>query len=391
MKILIAHNSYQQAGGEDSVVNAEIELLRQHGHEVIEYRRHNQEIRAQGVFATAWSAIWSQQTQADLNALLRNHRFDLIHAHNTFPLISASLYWLASAKKIPLVQTLHNFRLLCPQAMFLREGRVCEDCLGHLPWRAIPRQCYHDSATQSALVTSMLVFHRSIGSYQHHVSAYIALNQFCKDKFVQGGFPAEKIHIKAHFTQTEQVPDWRQRSGAYFIGRMSEEKGVLQLMAVHQILRTSGQDIPIMMVGQGPLADRVSAEFGDRYLGPKTSAEVRALLHSALFLVAPSTCYETFGLAVIEAYSAGVAVIASAHGGLRELVTEGVTGLLCRPGDTQDLVRKITWAHEHPEEMREMGQRAYQYYLEKFTPEHNYHRLMEIYKAVLRKQDEFHG
>jgi glycosyltransferase involved in cell wall biosynthesis len=383
MKILLAHNSYQQAGGEDTAVNAEINLLRHYGDEVLEYRRSNQDIEQQSRLSTAVSTIWSHKTQEEVRLLCIKFKPDIIHIHNTFPLISPSLYWLASQHRIPLIQTLHNFRLLCPQAMFLREGRVCEDCLGKLPWRAISRRCYHRSAVQSALVTGMLGVHRSIGSYRNQVSAYIVLNEFCREKFIAGGLPAHKLHIKPNFATIYQTPNWSERRGGYYLGRLAEEKGIPDLIKAYKTLNEAGQDCDLKIIGNGPLIDEVRAAFNTHYLGPKNAREIIPLLRSALFLVAPSTCYETFGLAVVEAFSSGVAVIASAHGGLKELVIDGVTGLLFTPGDKDDLARKIAWANSHPDAMLAMGRKAYQVYTEKFTPEKNYQQLKHIYTKAL--------
>jgi glycosyltransferase involved in cell wall biosynthesis len=383
MKILVAHNSYQQAGGEDTAVNAEINLLRLNGDEVIEYRRNNKDIEQQSKLLTAASTVWSQQAYEEIQFLCAKFKPSLIHVHNTFPLISPSLYWFASRHKIPLIQTLHNFRLLCPQAMFLRKGRVCEDCLGTFPWRAVSRRCYHSSTMQSAVVTGMLGIHRTLGSYRNQVSSYIALNTFCREKFIAGGLPADKIFVKPNFACAMHRPNWVQRQGAYYVGRLAEEKGIQDLILADQCLRNTGQDCDIKIIGNGPLIDDVRAAFKGRYLGTKNPQEIADLLQSALFLIAPSTCYETFGLAVVEAFSAGVAVIASAHGGLKELVIDGVTGLLFKPGDTGDLAQKIAWANSHPEAMLTMGRNAYQAYTEKFTPEKNYQQLKHIYHQTL--------
>lgn len=182
MKILIAHNAYQHSGGEDAVVDAEIALLRGYGHDVEVYQRHNDELETMPRANAVISAIWSRQSAHEMEHLCEIFQPDLIHAHNTFPLISPSFSWMAARRNIPVVQTLHNFRLLCSQAMFLREGKVCEDCLGKLPWRAVTRKCYRESTIQSAVVASMLATHRAIRTYRERVTRYIALNEFCRTK-----------------------------------------------------------------------------------------------------------------------------------------------------------------------------------------------------------------
>jgi glycosyltransferase involved in cell wall biosynthesis len=387
MKILMAHNSYQHQGGEDAVVNAEIELLRNHGHEVEVYRRHNREIDSMPKMAVAGSTIWSQKTYKEIEQLCNHFQPDLIHGHNTFPLISPAIFWAASHKKVPIIQTLHNFRLICPQAMLLREGKICEDCVGKVPWRGIMRACYRDSALQSGAIVSMLAAHRAIGTYSDHVTAYIALSNFSRDKFIAGGLQPEKIHVKPNFVESRIKPQWTGRDGALFVGRLSFEKGLDVLIEAEKIRQSlpdqTGNEKFIRIIGGGPLEETVKQAFQHQYLGHRPSEEVHALMRASQFLIAPSTCYETFGLVAVEAFSCGVPVIASRHGGLAELIKDGVTGLLFTPGDAADLARKIAWARAHPEKMLKMGQAAYTEYTNKYTPEKNYLMLQAIYRDAI--------
>ncbi|CAN5223466.1 glycosyltransferase [soil metagenome] len=387
MKILVAHNAYQQRGGEDAVSAAEIELLRSHGHQVETYDRHNNEIEDMSRISAAVSTIWSRRTIKEIGEICDAHRPDLIHVHNTFPLISPSIHWVASRKRIPVVQTLHNFRLLCPQAMLLREQVVCEDCVGKIPWRAVTRKCYRDSTLQTVAVSAMLVAHQSLGTYRNLVSAYIALSKFSRDKFVEGGLPAERIWVKPNFVVSGREPTWESRKGGIFVGRLSAEKGLDVLIdaarGAHAASTRTDLRTSIKVVGAGPLEAGVREVFGENLLGFQAPAQVRELLHASLFMVAPSTCYETFGLAAVEAFSCGVPVIASRHGGLGELVEDGVTGLLFSPGDAQELRAKILWAEANPDAMLRMGRAAYAEYLKKYTPEKNYKSLVDIYRRVL--------
>lgn len=379
MKILVAHNSYQHRGGEDVVVEAEIALLRSHGHDVEVYQRHNDELKTMSLPSAALSTIWSRKSFEDLNTLHNKFRPDVLHVHNTLPLISPSLYWSANKRNIPVLQTLHNFRLLCPQAMLLRDGKVCEDCVGKAPWRAVTRKCYRDSAMQSAVLSGMLATHHAIGTYKNKITRYIALNEFCKTKFIASGMDPALFRIKPNFVRSTSVPDWNKREGGIFVGRLSPEKGLHVLTDAAQKFG----DVPIKIVGKGPLEDVVKSNFAQTYIGFKTPQEVEQLLKAALFLVAPSTCYETFGLVAIEAFACGTPVIASRHGGLGEIVQDGKTGLLFTPGDSQDLAEKISWASSHPEEMIRMGRRARLEYESKYTPEKNYRMLMEIYDEAI--------
>lgn len=381
MRVLIVHNRYQLRGGEDVVAEAETALLRDNGVEVCVYQRSNDELRQMPRALAALSTIWSRRAAIEIGELCDRQRPDLIHFHNTFPLVSAAPYWTAAARQIPVVQTLHNFRLLCPQAMLLRDGLPCHDCVGRLPWRAVTRRCYHGSAAQSGVAAAALVAHRLIGSYRRRVQAYIALSCFSRAQYIAGGLPAQRIHVKPNFVEDRCEAAPMRRGGGLFVGRLSAEKGVAMLIdAVTLLGERAG---PLRVVGDGPLAAPVRAAFGAGYLGQRSPAQVGALMRSSSFLVAPSTCLETFGLVAIESFAAGLPVIASGHGGLGELIEDGVTGLHVRPGDAADLARKIAWARAHPEAMAAMGRAARARYLALYTPQRNFTLLQSIYHHVL--------
>ena len=176
--VLVVHNAYQQRGGDDAVVAAEVDLLRRHGHTVHTYFRHNDEVKGSSRAALAAGTLWSRSAYRDVAELIRKHQPRVMHVHNTLPLISPAVYWAAARAGVPVVQTLHNFRLVCPQALMLREQRVCEDCVGRIPWRAVVHSCYRESAVQSAVVAGMLQTHRWLGTWRTRVARYVALNDF---------------------------------------------------------------------------------------------------------------------------------------------------------------------------------------------------------------------
>lgn len=383
-RILMVHNAYQQRGGEDSVVDAEIELLRAHGHEVIEYRRHNDDLTSMPKARAAVQTIWSAPAYRDVSALIEQHRPDIIHAHNTFPLISPSLYWAARRARTPVVQTLHNFRLLCPQAMLLREGKVCEDCVGHLPWRGALRGCYRGSKAQSTVLAAMLTVHRGMGTWSHQVTRYIALNEFCKNKFIEGGLPAERISIKPNFLDSEISPQWEHRRRGLFVGRLSEEKG---LNVLAQAVRAASLRDPIQVIGGGELAPLAQAAFGEHYLGFKSLPEILQAMQAAAYLVVPSIWYENFPRTIVEAFACGLPVIASRLGALADIVRDGETGLLFEPANPQDLANKLLWAQAHPQRMVEMGRAARAEYERRYTSARNYEMLVDIYQQVARSRD----
>jgi len=379
MKILFVHNAYQNFGGEDAVVNSEIALLQAHGHEVELYKRHNDELHHLSSASAAVTTIWSRRSVDDINTVCDALRPDLIHVHNTFPLISPSIYWTASRNGIPVVQTLHNFRFLCPQGTFLRNGTICEDCLGKSPWRAVVRKCYRGSAPQSAVMVSMLGAHRTAGTYRNKVTRYIALSVFSRDRFIKGGLPAEQLRIKPNFVESGIQPDWRDRHGGLFVGRLSNEKGIETLLEAVRI----GANTDIEVIGCGPFEEAVAKCFEARYLGFLARDAIMNRMRSAAFLVVPSVCYEQLPTTILEAFSNGLPVVASRLGALIDIVQDGVTGLLFNPGDAADLAAKIAWANAHPEEMRKMGRAARAEYEAKYTPSINYQMLMEIYEGAI--------
>lgn len=379
MKILVAHNAYHYRGGEDTVVDAEVAMLRRNGHDVLLYRRDNADITQMPRWRTALNTFWSRRTVDEIGRLQSGFRPDLIHAHNTFPLISASLYGIAERLRVPVVQTLHNFRLVCPQAMLIRNGRSCMDCVGHWPWRGVMHRCYRGSLPQTAVTAGMLAMHRLAGTWRHRVTRYIVLNQMCREIFIEGGLPPERMSIKPNFVERCGVPDWEARAGGVFVGRLSPEKGLDTLARAMQ--RLPGTTIDVY--GKGPLQEMAENCDGLRYCGFADGKLLRQRIASAAFLVMPSTGIESFGLAAIEAFACGTPVIASRQGGLREIVEHRRNGLLVAPGDAEDLAWAIDYAQKHPDEMRRMGMEAYQAYLAHYTPERNYDTLLRIYDEAL--------
>jgi glycosyltransferase involved in cell wall biosynthesis len=378
MRILIAHNAYQQKGGEDGVVASEMALLKSRGIEVELYSRHNDDINGMSRLVLVAETVWSGRTETDLARRVAEFRPDVIHAHNTFPLISPSLYFAAHTAGVPVVQTLHNFRLFCPQAMLLREGKVCEDCLGRSPLRGVLRGCYRGSRVQSAVIGGMQVVHRALGSYRNKVTRYIALNEFCRDKFIEGGLPAERIVVKPNFVDISAGAG-EMRQGGLFVGRLSAEKGVGILMrAMDQV-----PSCQLNVIGSGPEESLLGSRANVRRLGFLPREQIFGHMQQAAYLLMPSIWYENFPLTLVEAFASGLPVIASRLGAMAVLVEDGKTGLLFDPGSAEDLARKIVWAEANPQAMREMGKQARLEYESKYTSEQNFVRLMEIYAEAI--------
>ena len=387
MRVLIAHNAYQHRGGEDSVAESEITMLRAHGHEVQTYRRHNDELAGIGRASAALQAVWSSRTTAEVEQCIGSFKPDVIHVHNTMPLISPSIYWTAQRFGVPVVQTLHNFRLICPQAMLLREGRVCEDCVGKLPWRGVVHGCYRGSVAQTGVMALMLTTHRLLGTWQHKVTRYIALNEFARAKYIRGGLPGARISVKPNFVDVPALSVPRgalSREGLLFVGRLSEEKGIALLLDAFARL-SPGQTLRV--VGSGPLEPWVRDQLprlpGLHCLGPLPAEQVYAQMRRSAALVLPSICYENFPRTIVEAFACGLPVIASDLGALPSIVRQGQTGLLFQPGDAEALAACITAATSEPESLRQMGLLARDHYERELTGATNYRQLLTIYAQAI--------
>jgi glycosyltransferase involved in cell wall biosynthesis len=389
MKILVVHNTYQQRGGEDGVVAAEINQLLAHGDTVARYGRNNAELRA----IDTWTALekgaetlWSRRTYDELTTLIARERPDIAHFHNTFPLISPSGYYACTAAGVPVVQTLHNYRLLCPAATLLRDGQICETCVGRsVPWPGVRHACYRGSIFQSAALAAMLFAHRTINTWRNKVNTYIALSEFARQKFVQGGLPADRIVVKPNFVD----PDPGKKLGigdyALFVGRLSDEKGWEVLLEAWRRLTSN---IPLHLLGDGPMRKTIQQRISQlqlpniKVVGTVSQEEVSSWMRGARFLVCPSLWYEGFPLAIAEAFACGLPVIASRLGSLAEIVEDGRTGLHFTPGVAQDLARTVEWAWCNEAQLKQMGWQARVEFERKYSAEENYNRLIHIYSQL---------
>ncbi len=386
MKILLLHNRYQQAGGEDVVVRSEMDLLQEREHEVRLLEADNAEIDGYlSQVKTAVETIYSPRMRRRIASEITAFEPDLVHVHNFFPLLSPSVYYACRDAGVPVVQTLHNYRLICPSATLFRDGHVCEECLGRsFAWPGIAHGCYRGSHVCTASIAAMQTVHRVARTWQQCVDMYIALTDFSRSTFIRGGLPADKIVVKPNFAPS-RGPAGKGRGGyALFVGRLSPEKGIEVLLAACKRIVPS---FPIWIVGDGPLAERTRSAANKCivHLGARSREEITDLMRDAAFLVVPSVCYETFSLVIPEAFEAGLPVIASDLGSPGALVTAGRTGLLFRPGDPKSLAEQIDWAVAHPDRISQMRQHARWEYEEKYTPARNYDLLMDIYQQTLSK------
>lgn len=391
MRVVVVHNRYQEPGGEDAVFAAEADLLEGHGHTVRRLEFTNAEFGPMPSAATSVrlgvSALWARGAAARVGAAASDMSADVVHFHNTFPLVSPAAYRGARRTGAAVVQTLHNYRLLCPSALFFREGVVCEDCLGKvLAWPGVRHACYRGSRTQTAVAATMVGVHRLLGTWTRHVDSYIALTDFLKQKYIEGGWPAGSLVVKPNFVSSAPSEPTTEREGFLFVGRLSENKGLPTLLDAWQDCGSVGT---LRIAGGGPLEapTRLASERpGVHFLGQLPRERVVAEMHGALALVFPSEWYEAFPVTLAEAFACGLPVIAGRLGAAAEIVEDGRTGLHFRPGDAGDLAAKLRWAAAHPAEMLAMGRAARAEYEAKYTPDRNYEQLMAIYELALARR-----
>lgn len=388
MKVLMIHNRYQQPGGEDEVFLAEASLLESYGHRVVRYSTHNDRVAGTNRLALAGNTLWNSSTYQELRALMRRERPRVAHFHNIFPLISPAGYYAAKTEGVPVIQTLHNYRLLCPNALFFRDGRVCEDCMGKvIPWPGVIHKCYRGSRAASAVVTAMLTTHRASHTWTDMVDMYVVLTEFARRKFIEGGLPARKLIVKPNFVYPDPGPGEGRGGYALFVGRLSPEKGIGTLLTAWERLR---EQILLKVVGDGPLAEQVASAASRypylEYLGYRSVEEVHGLLKEASVLIFPSEWYETFGRVAAEAFATATPIIAADIGAVAELVDHGRTGLRFRPGDPEDLASQVGWFLSRPEEHSRLRWEARAEFEAKYTAERNYQMLMEIYESTLERE-----
>jgi glycosyltransferase involved in cell wall biosynthesis len=394
LKILSVHNVYRQGGGEDVVVDQESQLLRAHGHEVIEYRRSNKE-RGDDLLSKLYFArqsLWSRKAAAEIEALICRRKPDVAHFHNTFPLISPSSYWVCKRLGVPVVQTIHNYRMTCVRGDYFRADHICEECLGWKgPLPAVVHGCYRDSVAQTAAAAVVLSIHRVLGTWRELVDVFLALTEFGRMKLIEAGVEPGKIVIKPNFVHPD--PGFRKERPtdyALFAGRLSPEKRILTLVKAWEKIK----NISLLIVGDGPKKDEISnaierEELANvRMVGALPRKELLKMMKGATLLLVPSEWYEMSPMVIVEAFACGVPVVASRLGGMAELISDQKTGLLVRPGAVEDIRTKVAWASEHPEGLRQISDNARQVFETRYTAEVNYPLILRAYELALRRAEQ---
>ena len=383
MRILMLHNRYLQRGGEDTTVEDEIALLQAHGHQVDLLLWDNQTVLQRPLWRTALDTLWSSSAYRRVARALQAQRYDLVHVHNFFPLASPAVLYAAHAADVPVIQTLHNYRLLCLNGYLLREGQPCEACLRHRwPYPGIRHRCYRQSLPGSITVAAMLTLHRLLRTWQRQVDLFMTFTHFARQKFIQGGLPPGRLMVAPHFVHPDPGVGEEKRRFVLFIGRLDTIKGADLLLRAWLRLRPQ---VPLLFIGEGPLSPTLQKQaqgLAVRFLGWRPHAEVLDYLRQALLLVVPSRFRETFGRVVVEAYAAGTPVVVTDHGALAELVEPGQTGWRFRYDDVEDLARRLAQALQDPMALRRMGAQARRTYERHYTAAEGYRHLMAVYRRA---------
>jgi glycosyltransferase involved in cell wall biosynthesis len=390
MKILIAHNRYQQRGGEDVVFESETELLEKSGYEVRTLIVSNDAIvsRLDKLRATFGTVSNSKGAQT-MSRAIATFQPDIVHVHNFFPLLSPSVYRVCQSAGVPVVQTLHNYRTICANAQLLRRGRICRLCVSGSPlWGAFHR-CYRGSVVGSIALASMITVHRRWGTWSQQVDRFIALTAFSRSVFVDAGFPEDRIDVKPNFiADPGPARHDATRKGVLFVGRLSPEKGARTLVEA-----CAAGTIPLRIIGDGPELSslRQIASKNIPFLGQRGREEVLAEMRRAAAVVVPSLWYEGFPMAIVEAFACATPVIASNIGSLPEIVEDGATGLHAPAGDVaawRQCLERAVFEHAL---MTKLGTRARDVYLERYTPQANLIHLQRIYFGAIEARNRAGG
>jgi glycosyltransferase involved in cell wall biosynthesis len=388
MRVLVAHNFYQQPGGEDVVFQDEVELLRRNGHDVQTFTAHNDDLRHRGRLRQLVDSVWNRESARLLRERARAHRAEVVHFHNTFPILSPAAYTAARQAGAAVVQTLHNYRLICPGSLLYRDGKPCETCVGAvLPLAAVRHRCYRQSLSATAATAALLSIHRAARTWNRRVDAYVALSEFGRGKFIAGGLPAHKLHVKPNFLTAD--PTVGDGSGGYalYVGRLTDDKGVSTLL---EAWRDPHLDLPLRIAGDGPLRGEVVAAAAANpriaYLGPQSRDSVMALLRGAACLIFPSKWYEGQPRIVIESLASGTPVIGSRLGAIEETLRSCDPALLVEAGSERSLAEGVASFLSLSAQRRAATRMAARLAYEAcHTADRNHAALLDIYRAAIEQ------
>ncbi len=389
LKILVIHNRYVEAGGEDVVVRAEVGMLRDAGCQVILYERSNEELKNLPLFKKIdfllHGICYSKDTYREITDIIQREKPDIAHIHNIFFVISPAVYSALSDSKVPIVQSIHNYRLFCANGILYRKGAICEKCSTRNFLPAILNRCWKSSFILTFFLARALSLCYKKKIFQEKVAAFVVPAEFCKNKLVQAGLPKDKIFVKPYFTEISDLPREYFKDYALFLGRLVDYKGLRTLLEAYKILNQRH----LKIIGDGPLireAKRTAEKSKNiEVLGRLPYEKVREYLKNAAFLIFPSTCYEVLPMVILEAFACGVPVLARDIGGIREVVKNAENGSLFVYNNSDDLAEKINFLFENRQLIEDMGRNARKTYEQHYSIKENYDGLFSIYRTITRK------
>lgn len=391
-RILQIHNFYQIPGGEDVVVRNEKRLLEEHGHEVFTYYRSNAELQESGIkgkLLLPFTAVYSLKTKREVTRMIRENNIDIVHVHNTLTMVSPSVFYAAFKCKVPVVQTLHNFRMLCPAGSFFRDNVICEECVENGMGCAVRHKCYRNSTLQTIVSAAILKIHRILGTYRK--VNFICLTEFNRNKLLdslvgkRNHVDPERVYIKPNFTFAEGiVPNETKAEEEYFLfaGRVEALKGIdIAIRAFEQLPNET-----LYVAGNGPMMEEMQAYVREhqmqnvRFLGYLQKEEMAEKFYHAKAVIMTSQCYEAFAMTIAEAYSYGVPVIAGRVGNMDGMVKNGVTGVKFTYNSADDLAERIREFNRM--DLAQLKENAREFYETRLRPEDNYQKLIKIYEDI---------
>ena len=390
LAVLLLHNRYRQRGGEDVMFEAESELLERHGHRVtrlvVDSSTIPEAMTVRDQVGLAARTVWSRPAARAVRRAIRRFQPDVVHAHNTFPLLSPSVYAACADANVPIVHTLHNFRLVCPSATLFRDGRPCTDCVGRpVAWPGIVHACFQASRSRTAVVAASTALVRLRRGLDH--VTFIAMNEFARDRFVEGGLPRSQIHIKPNFVEPDPGGRTNDNGTFLYVGRLSPEKGVARLLDAWSRLPP---DVNLLVMGDGPLRhlveDAAARQPNVSYHGPADRVTLLDAMRASRAVVVPSQSFDMAPITVLEAFGSGVPVVASRLGALEGMVGDHERGILFDPHDPDSLADRVRSLHDSPTLALELGRRARAAYLEQYRGEENYATLVGIYRAAIDRE-----
>jgi glycosyltransferase involved in cell wall biosynthesis len=392
MKILICHNSYRVVSGEDTVIAYDIHFLKEHGLDVVEYIRSNKEISDYSIperlgFLTR--TVYSRRSQRDIEELVQREKPDIALVQNVFPLISPSIYYTLHEFRIPIVQLVYNYRLVCPNGILYTQGKICVKCINRSFSHAFLNKCYRDSYVLSGLYGLTLAVHRHFGDLRTLISSYITPDEFLKNKLIAGGYPAERIFpITTPFDSSMFKPHYVHNGWLLYFGRVVKEKGIFTLLKAMKELPES----KLKVVGWGEAYDDAKKMilqehiYNVHFKGPLYGEELTETIKNSLAVVLPTEWYDNSPLVLLHALSLGKPVIASNIDGIPEVIAHGQNGLLFQPGNVSELADKIRLITENESLRLNISQNARLYAEKELGATNRVKKILEVFQYAYENQ-----